>query len=127
MSFSYKPETHRATEAGSPAIWGARAICEADRFALLPNRQSISGEPAARTELTAALNGGVLASVQEKYRELRDAHWDFTRVAREVVFHDGDGVRVVGNTNGSHGYLYLTASINPPAEDAGSGAAEVPR
>lgn len=102
---------------GSPAIWGARAIWP-DRHGdpnfpldLLPDRQSMTGEKADRDGLAYILNNGVLEAVQA-----RMAAYDRTGLVRpdtrnEVVLYDSSTVKVIGNSNASHGYFYVTAFI----------------
>lgn len=93
------------------ARWGARLIVSQDGWVdFVPGRNSDVGEPDALAALFAAMDERIpmrqLADlIAEKLRagELR------TRERRLVtIFDDGDVV-VLGNTNASHGYLYLTA------------------
>lgn len=112
----YKPAITAAQRAGSPAIWGARAIAtEAPGFGLVPGRSDwYAGNEAERSALVLALNKGVLDACREKFEQLKSEHWDIHRVDKEYVLYEDEAIKVVGNTNGSYGYLYLTAFILPP-------------
>ena len=112
--YGYAPAIEQAQMERSPAVWGARTITDPDAFGMLHDRQSwYSENRGANDALSALLNNGVLTKCQEEYRSLRSEHRDFTRVARELLFFEDDVVKVVGNTNGSCGYLYLAAFIKP--------------
>lgn len=115
MDFGYAPAIEQAQIDGSPAIWGARAIAtEGPGFGLVPGRNSwyTEGE-VERSALVLALNKGVLDACREKFEQLKSEHWDIHRVAKEYVLYEDDATKVVGNTNGSHGYLYLAAWVKP--------------
>ena len=116
LDFGYAPAIERAQFDRSPAVWGARAIVENNRagFGLVPGRNSWYTEDLkAREALVTLLNNGVLDACRTEFARLRDEHWDINRVSQEYVLFEDDAVKVVGNTNGSHGYLYLTAYIKP--------------
>jgi hypothetical protein len=114
------------------AAWGARAIVESHRghgFSLLPDRQDVwAAEPAAKDALLAVLNGpnrgdGAIAKAQEAagklledgvlrdWQQVRD--WDAVSAAGEKdesgehTLYEDERVKIVGNTNGSYGYLYI--------------------
>jgi hypothetical protein len=114
--FGYAPAIKAAQRGGCSAIWGARAIATEDPgFGLVPDRISwYAGNEAERSALALALNKGVLDVCRERFAELKDEHWDIHRVAKEYVLYEDEAIKVVGNTNGSYGYLYLTAFILPP-------------
>jgi len=112
----------------SHAAWGARAIVEGTGFGLLPDRQSIwSDDDAARKKLIAALNGpgepvfGALHHAQERVTALREAgticgpNGEGGDLEQENVLYEDDAVKMVGNTNGSFGYLYIAAWLKPEA------------
>lgn len=114
LEFGYNP----GLPPQAPAAWGARAILERGagggrQAGLLPDRQSMVGPEELRIQLRDALNGGALAAMQRQiarlYRkgEIRDSE------AREVVLYDDPEIRIIGNTNASHGYIYLVAYIKP--------------
>jgi len=114
--FGYAFAIKAAQQGGCSAIWGARAIATEDPgFGLVPDRISwYAGNEAERSALVLALNKGVLDVCRERFAELKDEHWDIHRVAKEYVLYEDEAIKVVGNTNGSYGYLYLTAFILPP-------------
>jgi hypothetical protein len=123
----------------SHAAWGARAIVEGTGFSLLPDRQSIwSDDDEARKKLIAALNGpllgtwqvlrthehparGALHHAQERVTALREAgaicgpNGEGGDQDQEHVLYEDDAVKMVGNTNGSFGYLYIAAWLKPEA------------
>jgi len=116
LDFGYAPAIERAQFDRCPAIWGARAIVENNDtgFGLVPGRNSWYTEGAKEREaLVLALNNGVLDACRAEFVRLRDENWDINRVSQEYVLYEDDAVKVVGNTNGSHGYLYLAAFIKP--------------
>ena len=115
FTWGYAPAIERAQMDGSPAIWGARVIAtEGPGFGIVPNRVSwYTADMGARRALVIALNSGILDACRERFAELKDEHWDIHRVAKEYVLYEDDAVKVVGNTNGSFGYLYLAAFIKP--------------
>lgn len=90
------------------AAWGARLILTADAGGdLLYDRQGGFGNMEDTARLRDHLN---------KVRPWRD---QLARLVREgtvrsdepneVVVHDDDVIRVVGNSNGSYGYFYIAA------------------
>jgi len=117
LDFGYAPAIEAAQMDSSPAIWGARAIVENSSmgFALVPGRNSwYTEDERARKALVVALNKGVLDACRAEFVRLRDENWDINRVSQEYVLFEDDAIRVVGNTNGSYGYLYLAAWIKAP-------------
>jgi len=116
LDFGYAPAIERAQLDRSPAIWGARAIVENNDagFGLVPGRNSwYTEDPKAREALVLALNNGVLDACRSEFVRLRHKNWDINRVSQEYVLFENGSVEVVGNTNGSYGYLYLAAYIKP--------------
>ena len=115
FTWGYAPAIERAQMDGSPAIWGARVIAtEGPGFGIVPDRVSWYTEDMdARRALASALGCGILDVCRERFVELRQTHEDIHRESREYVLYEDDAVRVVGNTNGSFGYLYLAAFIKP--------------
>jgi len=88
---------------GATAAWGARAILRHGSADLLHDRQ-----------IKRLSNSGLMRS--EEANEF-------------VLYEDGD-VAIVGNTNASHGYLYLVAFLKPygwtaPAQMCGSCGGEL--
>jgi hypothetical protein len=95
------------------AYWGARAIWQGGRtWDIVPNRQGFRAtDKAALDTLLARLNGGILKAAEARLGALGNT-WEVSpREAREVVLHEDARVRVVANTNASHGYVYLTAQL----------------
>ena len=116
LDFGYAPAIERAQLDRSPAIWGARAIVENNDtgFGLVPGRNSWYTEDLkAREALVLALNNGVLDACRAEFVRLRHKSWEINRVPQEYVLFEDESIVVVGNTNGSYGYLYLAAYIKP--------------
>jgi hypothetical protein len=114
------------------AAWGARAILTERGADLLPDRQSLIGESEEKERLKNVLNGsppgtGVLNSMQQEIRRLvkadllcitprygYDEPRDYKDKPDEFVLADENGVVVIGNTQGSCGYIYLAAFFKSP-------------
>jgi hypothetical protein len=95
---------HSSTIPDAPALWGARAIYTGRRVDLLVDRQDLVGESdAAKAALRATLNGGALRQF------IKWANDRFDGYSREIESMEFDGITFVASTNGSHGYLYVTA------------------
>lgn len=95
------------------AYWGARAIWKGGRtWDVLHDRQGVKAtDKAALDRLCALLNGGILKAAEARLGALGNT-WEVSpSEAREVVLHEDARVRVIGNTNASHGYIYLTAIL----------------
>ena len=103
------------------AAWGARAIIEGAGFGLLHDRQSVwSADPEAKSALLAILNGphtgdGAIQASMDAVKLLRQGghicgpNGEGGDDAEEhLLYYDGE-VKIVGNTNGSFGYLYIAA------------------
>jgi len=103
----------------SKAVWGARAIWP-NRYGpakfpldLLPDRQNYNGDESLWPFLKGELNNGVLEAVQA-----RMAGYAFRGMVRpdepnEVVLFENTVLKAVGNSNGSHGYFYLSVFLKP--------------
>ena len=108
-SWGYSPAmTHEHA-----AYWGARAIWRGDGpMDLLPDRQSVLARSEADAKrLVVLLNAGARAAANRRLAALAN-RWEVSpREAAEVVLHDDGTVRIVANTNASHGYLYVTAQL----------------
>lgn len=88
----------------APAFWGARAIYTGRKVDLLPDRQDlVSDSDDAKAALRTALNSGALRKF------IRWANDRFDGYSREIESVEFDGITFVASTNGSHGYLYVTA------------------
>jgi hypothetical protein len=119
MSWDYQWGYHTPEAEGSPAVWGARAIWP-NRYGppnfpldLLPDRQSMRGEKADRDGLAYILNNGVLDAVQARMTAYDRSGLVRPDTRNEVVLYDSCSVKVIGNSNASHGYFYVTAFIKP--------------
>jgi hypothetical protein len=102
------------------AAWGCRAIVNSGGMVdVLPDRQGCFGDEQAVTELIEQLNTGGLGDRwrAEASRLLVDGTLRGD-TGREVELLDEDGVRVVANTNGSAGYLYVIAYVKPKTATA---------
>ncbi len=99
------------TPLGVRAVWGARLIALQTGFVdFVADRQGCAGIEDARGELLELLTrevpmGELLAKI---VAALVDGTLD-TRQDSPLVVWDGPRVRVHANTNGSGGYVYLTA------------------
>lgn len=92
---------------GSQAAWGARLILTRTGGDLLYDRQSLIGESEeAKRQLTDRLN--TVKPWHEPLGNLiREGHVRATE-SNEVVVYEDDLIRVIGNSNGSYGYFYMT-------------------
>lgn len=100
----------------APAAWGARWIITQDGYIdQVPDRTDAVGEPDAKARLFDHLNSKVRNAPKEKLRELLQSGAVNTRIAERIVLHVDELVSVVGNTNASGGYFYVTAYIRPEA------------
>ena len=93
------------------AAWGARAILNGSRFDLVWDRQTNKGERDQVEFLHSKLNGGGLEATRETLKILVQDGSLRSDEAEEFVFYDSDKLKIVGNTNGSCGYLYLLAYL----------------
>jgi hypothetical protein len=87
------------------AVWGARLIAPND---LLWDRQGlIADDDEAKAELVAWLNGEVRGqgALNEALRRL--ARIPLANVDEEVVIYEDATGKIVGNTQASHGYVYV--------------------
>lgn len=87
---------------------------------ILGDRQSWhspEGGEADRRALQTLLNQcGLLRFIQARMAAyVRQRHVN-TSEPNEVVLYENDFVKAVGNSNGSHGYFYLTVYIKPPPD-----------
>lgn len=125
LGFGYTRDEIRA-----PALWGARAIFTGGIVDIVWDRQDLKADDAAsKKALIAALNSpepgsrrnpGAIARFKMRVEGMVaegkiDTDDDGTTVIRETI----DGVVFLASTNGSHGYLYMTAwlaAAEPKAE-----------
>ncbi len=100
--------------AGTVTAWGARAIVNQDGTVdLVSDRQSSMGDEAAVVALLAKLNAGINRAWIARAKELLRSGEMSPRVAGEFVLYSDEHVSVLGNTNASHGYLYVAAYPTP--------------
>jgi len=100
---------------GVKAAWGARLIVTQDGSTdFLSDRQGGFG---GNDALYAWLDGGAVTAARAKASELLKAYRMSTRESGEFVLHEDGLGRIVGNTNGSAGYLYIAAWLFTDADD----------
>ena len=103
----------------SPGYWGARALLQTSGdfpIDLLPDRQD-SGGPLFNVLAKLLNKGGGIAIAQARVRALCN-NWLMRPSKRhEFTIIDTDMMKMVANTNGSHGYLYLSAWLKPETFD----------
>jgi hypothetical protein len=93
------------------AAWGARLIITMDGYVdFVHDRTDAVGEDGPRRalldKLTATVPGAMLARIIKE--KILAGEID-SRVERDVVLFDDDGLKIVANTNASCGYLYVAA------------------
>jgi len=98
----------KACPEDTKGAWGARVILRSGYVDILHDRQGFKGEAHA---ICAKMNAGILDCMKNKVKELWDRGELDPREDREHVLCEDDEIRVVGNTNGSCGYLYLLAYL----------------
>jgi len=99
------------------AYWGARTIWKGyGPMDIVHDRQSVlATDKVTADRLVAHLNGGALKKANKRLDELAN-RWEVSpSEPNEVVLYDDASVRIIGNTNGSHGYLYITAQLKEEA------------
>jgi hypothetical protein len=109
FSFGYSP----AVTGGHDAYWGARTIWKGyGPMDIVHDRQSVlATDKATADRLVAHLNGGALKKANKTLDTLAN-RWEVSPgEANEVVLYEDASIRLVGNTNASHGYLYVTAIL----------------
>jgi hypothetical protein len=101
---------------GTKIVWGARAIFnprDVHPMDLLPDRQGFHGDAGEWLGLKYLLNNGVLEAAQARLTAYVRKGTVRRDEEREVVLYESTLIKVVGNTNASHGYFYVTAFIKP--------------
>lgn len=91
--------------------WGARFIWPDD---LVWNRQGCAGGTdgcAERAEILAWLSAGAGEAARAAARQLARDGWDSRSDDTRTLYDDGIG-RIVGNPQGSCGYLYVAAWLH---------------
>jgi hypothetical protein len=100
-----------AVPADAKAAWGARFIVTQDGHVDLPHdRQGFTGDENDRLYLMGRMEAEIpMNGLRELIKDLLIQGRLNTRVDREVVLDDANGIRVVANTKASAGYLYVAA------------------
>jgi len=109
FSFGYAP----AATGEHRAYWGARALWRGrGPMDIVHDRQSLMAvDKATGDRLVGLLNGGALKAANARLDALAN-RWEVSPgEANEVVLYEDESIRLVGNTNASHGYLYVTAQL----------------
>jgi hypothetical protein len=98
------------------AAWGARALTTRNGIEFVWNRKGYCWKTKEDwEELKKILEGGLFDKIEKEGKrfsrgvETEDGRWLKIRGDEAVLFTliDNDKVKVVGNTNASHGYFYL--------------------
>lgn len=107
---TYTADTYRTGH--EPAVWGARLIAPAD---LVANRMDIKARSSdAEHDLIEWLNGGAIAKMRERARELGigTPHGLLAgldeRSEKSVVLYEDDQGMMVGSPQASCGHVYVT-------------------
>jgi len=96
-----------------PAAWGCRAIQQYTFLDIVPDRQDMCGDKNMMEALQALINlDDVRAAYKKAYCEGKLAAHE----AGEVVLIDNEHIKVVADTKGSHGYVYLGAHLKAHVE-----------
>lgn len=88
------------------ASWGARLIISGGYADLLQDRQGCAGYGPAITDLLAHINRVKPLNNLNVMLKERTVQSD---VAEEVTVYEDETVKVMGNSNASHGYFYIAA------------------
>lgn len=102
---------HPGLPENTPAAWGARAIFKNGKYSLLPDRQSLFGDPKATQYILSTLKRHAKRLEKAVYSAWNDFQLP-DREANEVTVAL-PGLTVKVNTNGSMGYLYMVAYPTP--------------
>lgn len=98
---------------GVKAAWGARWIIRNGAVDMVYDRQGAVGDQEERAALVAKLNGGILERAFRRADNMLTSGELRPTERQEVVLAHEDGVKVLANPNGSHGYLYVCAFFDP--------------
>ena len=105
LAFGYSS----AVPEDAKASWGARLIIDRNSHKyggdLLPDRQGHYGLPEDFKKLSDALNRA--RPWKEPLAKLIAQGVVRSDKSNEVVLHDDDEIKVVGNSNASYGYFYI--------------------
>jgi hypothetical protein len=94
----------------SPGCWGARAILQSgsNPIDIVGNRQDADG-PLFGVLASLLNDAGGLKVAQARVRELQNTWQMSSSESKLFTLVDNDMMTMVANTNGSHGYLYISA------------------
>ena len=106
LAFGY----HVPDDANTDAAWGARMITQGAYLDFLGDRQSlVYRTEEARDKLTTALDGWVIKQMREVYKRKYDRFEVSPNYEHEFIIYEGKDIMALANTNGSFGYLYISA------------------
>jgi hypothetical protein len=105
LAFGY----HHPAIQDSKAAWGARAIIKNGVLDIVWDRCDRIGTDADFAPMRAILEGGALARVHRVVKAYYNQGVVRNDKAAEVTLYLDDTIMIVGNTNGSYGYMYLAA------------------
>ena len=100
------------------AKWGARAILRGSDIDLVHDRQSIEGSPEARKKLVRWLNGTAFPAGRTKLVRLIQNGEVRPDKGNRIVLYEDDTAKLIADTHGSHGYLYIGAWLKTDEEAA---------
>lgn len=103
----------KAYPSDSLAGWGCRAILNGHCVDFVPDRQSWKGDKVFCRKLSRLLDGpgNGLDQIRQRVYELKSCGELLDNEEKEYVLVDNDEIIIIGNTNGSCGYLYLLAYL----------------
>ena len=105
-----QPGYHVPEGVNTDAAWGARMITQGAFLDFVGDRQSLAyRSEEARDELTSALDGWVIKQMREVYKRKFERYEVSPNYEHEFVIYEGKRIKALANTNGSHGYLYISA------------------
>lgn len=108
LTFGYK----RGVPPHVGTAWGCRALVEQSGMVdVLWDRVDLAGPD--QVQLAEHLNHHVGAAWRERASELLRAQVMRTNRDQEFVLYEDPVVVIKGNTQGSHGYLYVCAYLRP--------------
>lgn len=102
----------------TPGCWGARAILTSGKnpIDIVANRQDADG-PLFGVLASLLNDAGGLKVAQARVRALRNTWQMSSSESKLFTLVDNDMMKMVANTNGSHGYLYLSAWLKAETFD----------
>ena len=90
--------------------WGGRAIDGGvNGFSLLWDRQSAKGDMGIRKDIADKLNGGAMKAAMDVWAHLYKEGEVSQSEFEEVTLYEDPTFIVRGNSNASHGYVYVAA------------------